>query len=85
MGNSRKIAISLPAGLVAELERIRKKTGETRSAVIRRSIESALKRDAMDSQVRRYISGYLKYPETDEEKNIVKAAALQTLDEEPWE
>lgn len=85
MSNAKKIAISLPAELVAKLERIMKKTGETRSAVIRRTIEFALKKEAMDSQVMRYISGYLKYPETDEEKNIVRATALQTLDEEPWE
>lgn len=84
MSNAKKIAISLPADLVAELERIMKKTGESRSAVIRRSIEFALKRKEMDSQVRRYMEGYLKYPETDEEKNIVKATALKTLDEEPW-
>lgn len=85
MENSRKIAISLPVDLVAKLEKIMKKTGETRSAVIRRSIESALKKEAIDSQVRRYISGYLKYPETDEEKNIVNATALKTPEEEPWE
>jgi metal-responsive CopG/Arc/MetJ family transcriptional regulator len=85
MSIAKKIAISLPAELVAELERIMKETGETRSAVIRRTIEFALKREAMDSEAMRYISGYLKYPETDEEKNIVRATALKSLGEEPWE
>ena len=83
--NARKIAISLPADLLRKLERIREKTGETRSAVIRRTIEFALKKEAMDSEVKRYISGYMKYPETDEEKNIVKSTVVKSLDEEPWE
>ncbi|MFH1513926.1 MAG: ribbon-helix-helix domain-containing protein [bacterium] len=85
MGNTKKIAISLPAELVKKVEKIRKQTGESRSAVIRRSIEYAMERQAMDALVVQYLEGYLKYPETGEEKNIVKATYVKSLDEGPWE
>jgi Arc/MetJ-type ribon-helix-helix transcriptional regulator len=39
-----KIAVSLPAALLRDIERLRRETGETRSAFIRRSIELMLGR-----------------------------------------
>lgn len=85
IGNTKKIAISLPADLVKELERTMKKTGESRSAVIRHLIEKALMQDEMDIRVKQYIDGYMKHPETDEEKKFTKATSTKAFEEESWE
>lgn len=85
MRNVRKIAISLPADLVRHIEKIRKKTGESRSALIRRSIEFTLNQKTKDALSARYIEGYQIYPETSEEMNIARVTSAKTLSEEPWE
>ena len=85
MSNTKKIAISLPAELVEELERIMKKNGEPRSSVIRHLIEKALMQDEIDIRIRQYIEGYMKYPETDDEKKFAKATSTMAFDEEAWE
>jgi metal-responsive CopG/Arc/MetJ family transcriptional regulator len=85
MQNARKIAISLPADLVSQVEKIRKKTGESRSALIRRSIEFTLNQKTKDSLTARYIEGYQNHPETSEETNIARVTSAKSLSEEPWE
>ena len=85
MSNTKKISISLPSNLVKELDRITKKTGESRSAVIRRSIEKALMQDEIDARVKQYIEGYLNHPESEGEKKITRATSSVAFDEESWE
>ena len=46
MSQSKKLAISLPREVVKKMEQARKKTGETRSGFIRRSIELMLRERA---------------------------------------
>jgi metal-responsive CopG/Arc/MetJ family transcriptional regulator len=85
MSAIRKIAISLPSELVSDLERIRKQTGETRSAFIRRALELAMAERKQRVQIARYLEGYRKHPETAKEIKAAEAAATALLAEEPWE
>jgi metal-responsive CopG/Arc/MetJ family transcriptional regulator len=83
MPQTEKIAISLPRGLLRKLERSRKKTGETRSAFIRRSLERAFEIGEKEKKIQAYMEGYKKHPETAEEVTEAEAAA-ELLAREPW-
>ena len=80
-----KVAISLPASLLKEVERLRRETGESRSAVIRRSLELLLGRAQHAEMVREYVGGYLAHPEGRSEVDAAMASAAEALAEEPWE
>lgn len=80
-----KIAISLPSELLAEVERLRRETGETRSGVIRRSLEVVLGRIEREDMIREYVAGYLARPESKAEVDAATATAAEALAEEPWE
>ena len=83
MPQTEKVAISLPKALVQKIEQSRKKTGETRSAFIRRSIERSFRKIEKEKKIKAYVEGYQKEPETAEE--IAEAeAATEILAEEPW-
>ena len=83
MGNAVKIAISLPGKIAREVESIRKKTGETRSAFIKRAIEATLDERNESAMVKGYVAGYRKMPETTEEIEAAETAA-KLLPWEPW-
>jgi metal-responsive CopG/Arc/MetJ family transcriptional regulator len=80
-----KIAISLPSDLLAAVERLRRSTGESRSAVIRRAVEHLLGRIERDDMVREYVSGYLTHPESKAEIDAAGATSVRCLAEEPWQ
>jgi len=84
MPKTKKIAISLPADVFRKVEKARKKTGESRSAFIKRKIEYVFSKEEHDALVKQYIEGYQKFPETEDDVNIVKASAMKILAEEPW-
>ena len=84
MPKAEKIAISLPGELIRRVERIRKSTGETRSAFIRRAIELALEEREQRALIARYQEGYKKHPETAAEIAAAEAAAVELLSGEPW-
>jgi metal-responsive CopG/Arc/MetJ family transcriptional regulator len=85
MLKTEKIAISLPGELIRKVERIRKATGETRSAFIRRAIELALDELEQRALIARYQEGYEKHPETAAEIAAAEAAAVELLSGKPWE
>ena len=85
MSATKKIAISLPDELVSNLERIRKQTGESRSAFIRRALEQVMAERKQRAQIARYLEGYRKHPETAKEIKAAEAAATALLAGEPWE
>jgi len=84
MPQSRKIAISLPGELMKKVEKQRKKTGESRSAFIRRALEARFERSERDALEERYVRGYLEHPETAEEVAEVEAMAAEVFDRESW-
>ena len=85
MPKAAKIAISLPGKLLRAAERKRKSTRETRSQFFRRAVETLLQRDRELELERRYIEGYLKYPETEAEVAESHQLAIAALAKEPWE
>lgn len=84
MGDSVKIAISLPTRLARRMEKERKRTGETRSAFVRRAIRRMFEEKEHMLQVSEYIEGYRARPETEEEIASARAGT-GVLAGEPWE
>jgi len=85
---SSKVAVSLPADLLADVERYRRRSGESRSAVVRRALERLLDARVEADAVREYVEAYRRTPETAEEAALStpsseELAALAR--EHPWE
>lgn len=81
MSNAEKIAISLDPETLAEAEKLRAKTGESRSALFARAVRTLAARDAHDERVRRYVKGYEDTPEPELETwQQVGVATLESLD-----
>ena len=74
------VAINLPADLLRDVERVRRKTGESRSALIRRSIELLLGRVEEARMVREYVAGYRTHPEGRVEVGGAMALAKSCLE-----
>jgi len=77
-----KVAISLPADLLRDLDRIRR---ETRSAVICRSVELLVSRPDEARMVREYVAGYLTHPEGRTEVDAAMATAGEAITDGSWE
>ena len=79
-----KVAISLPTALLERLEALRARTGETRSAVVRRALELLLHRLDHFEAVREYVEGYRLHPETDDDLRISRPTS-EELEADAWE
>lgn len=77
-----RFTVSVPTALLEAVDR-ELVDGETRSAVVRRLLEEAV-RDAREREdVARYIRGYTECPQTDEEFGWSSHVALKHFAEEP--
>jgi metal-responsive CopG/Arc/MetJ family transcriptional regulator len=79
MAATAKIAISLPAPLYQAVERARKVSGKSRSAVIQAALRHWLDAQAHASRVREYEAGYRRRPEGPREIAAAEAAAVRLL------
>jgi len=71
---AQKVAVSLPADLLARVARLRERTGESRSAVVRRALELLLERLDHYEAVREYVEAYELLPETPGEAGVTPVA-----------
>lgn len=83
MMKTRRVAVTLTAEVVRELEGLRRVTGETRSALVRRAILRMTGLRSLKARVRRYVDGYRRRPEGEGEVAAATATAVQLLAQEP--
>lgn len=81
---SNKVAISLPGDLCRAIEHIRKRTRQTRSAILEEALREWLKQQHRSALVRQYEEGYRQKPETGAEIEAARAAAVQLLSSVEW-
>ena len=79
-----KVAVSIPKDLYQALERARKKNGKSRSAVVQNALRHWLNQQQEAEQVRQYVEGYRRMPETEEETARVDAVSRRALLTEEW-
>ena len=81
---TRKVAISMPVALYRTVERVRKTTGKTRSAVLQDALRHWLAHQAETALVREYEAGYRRRPEGRREVKAAEAAAVRLFSIEEW-
>ncbi|MEK7214494.1 MAG: ribbon-helix-helix protein, CopG family [Chloroflexota bacterium] len=81
---SSRITISLPAQLVDALDHRLAHEEESRSAVVRRILEQALKDAEEKEQIEQWIRAYTEQPQTEEEVGWVAAVSEELLREVEW-
>ena len=79
-----KVAISIPSGLYQAVERLRKASGKSRSAVIQDALRPWLDSQVQAALVREYEAGYRRKPEGRREIKAAEAAAVRLLSAEDW-
>jgi metal-responsive CopG/Arc/MetJ family transcriptional regulator len=85
MPTASKIAISLPAVVLQQLDDAARECHENRSGFIRLAVLSYLEARRREARVRQYVEGYANTPETAEEVALAHASALPLLAGEAWE
>ncbi len=80
-----KIAISLPETLLRIVDEQARERGLSRSQLFRYAVESLLRREREEEEVREYVEAYLRQPETEQEVEGMFRAALPAMAQEPWE
>jgi metal-responsive CopG/Arc/MetJ family transcriptional regulator len=81
---TRKVAISMPLELYRTVERVRKTTGKTRSAVMQHALRYWLDHRTETALVEEYEAGYRRRPEGRREVKAAEAAAVRLLSTEAW-
>lgn len=82
MQKTSKIAISLPKEDFDKIERLRKKLGFERSAIIDKAIRFWLGHLEEEELIKRYEQGYRKKPESVQEIKAMEEAAADAFAEE---
>ena len=85
MNKMTRLTISLPEPLVQGVDRKLARPGESRSAVVRRLLEEALREAEEREEVERYVRGYREEPQTEEEFGWSDRASAERLGELPWQ
>ncbi len=67
MGGTSRVTISVPSELLVALDRRLARGDESRSAVIRRLLEAAVLAAQEEEDVMRFVEGYRRDPQTEEE------------------
>lgn len=83
--NAAKVAVSLPEPLYRALERARRRTGKSRSALMQEALREWLRRGVEADLLRDYEAGYRARPEGERDAEAALATAVALLgDDEKW-
>lgn len=84
MGQTVKVSVSLPVEILNAVESECKARGESRSGFFRHAVERLLDQQHAQEAVKRYVDGYRRQPETDEEVALAHQISSAVLKQEPW-
>ncbi len=83
--NAHKVAISLDRDLLKEAERLRKTTGESRSALMARALRELLQVEEERRLASEYVAAYRRFPETGEDECAARDLARRSMDQVEWD
>jgi len=78
-----KVTVSVPAGTLAALQRVQRRLGKTRSALVSEALAEWLRSQAVPDADRRYAEAYLRQPERAVDSEATAAGAVAEWDR--WE
>lgn len=79
-----RFTVTIPAEMLEALDQKLTREEDTRSAVIRRLVEDALREVDEREDVERWIRSYREHPQTEEEFGWSDQATFAALAELPW-
>jgi len=79
-----KVAVSIPNGLYQAVERVRRASGRSRSAIVQDALRHWLDSQAEVGRVREYEAGYRRKPESRREVEAAETAAVRLLSNHDW-
>jgi len=83
---SEKVAITVQVDVLRAAERLRSRTGESRSALFNRALRGLVRAEQLEAKVRRYRDTYREFPETEQELAEAEALASESLRHAPdWD
>lgn len=82
---AEKVAISLDPALLERAERLRKATGESRSALVGRALRELLRAEERDRRVAEYVDAYRRVPESSGEIAQARRLAKRSLAAVAWD
>jgi metal-responsive CopG/Arc/MetJ family transcriptional regulator len=82
---AEKIAVSVDRRVLAQAERLRKATGESRSALVSRALRALLASERAAARVAEYIEAYQRIPERPAEIRTARALSRRSLAALDWE
>jgi metal-responsive CopG/Arc/MetJ family transcriptional regulator len=80
-----KVAITVEEGLLQQVEALRRRTKESRSAVFARGARMLLNAEENRRKIDRYRDAYREYPETDDELARAEALAKVSVTAVKWD
>jgi metal-responsive CopG/Arc/MetJ family transcriptional regulator len=85
MSNVAKVACSIDADLLARVESVRKKTGESRSAFVSRALRMLTAESARALAVARYVEVYRERAESPDDVRAARRSSRHALSRLPWQ
>lgn len=85
MRHRGKVAVTIAQGLLDEIELLRERSGESRSAVFERALAAYVATARRTAKARRYSAGYRRRPERKQEQREALVSAMEALAAEPWD
>jgi metal-responsive CopG/Arc/MetJ family transcriptional regulator len=82
---AEKIAISLDADVLAAAERLRRQTGESRSALVARALRELLETAKRQQRIEEYLGAYRRIPETTREVSLARKLARKSTRGLRWD
>ena len=83
---SEKVAVTVQAEVFRAAERLRSRTGESRSALFNRALRSLVRAEQLEAKIQRYRDAYREFPETEQELAEAEALASESLRHAPeWD
>jgi metal-responsive CopG/Arc/MetJ family transcriptional regulator len=84
MAGVAKIAISLDAELLRRVEKVRSRTGESRSAVVGRALRLLTEEGRRAELIEQYRRCYRDFPESADEISSARRLAKRSVASLPW-
>ncbi|MGH2585904.1 MAG: CopG family ribbon-helix-helix protein [Dehalococcoidia bacterium] len=84
MKDVRRFTVSVPGDLLEALDEKLVRDAESRSAVVRRLVEDALRELEEQGEIERYVEGYRKQPQTEEEFGWSDEVVIEQPAQDPW-
>jgi hypothetical protein len=82
---SEKVAVSLERELFLRAERLRRASGESRSALVGRALRQLLRDEGVASDVKQYVEAYRRVPETNADEKRARVLARRSLAALAWD